>query len=430
MSKRSASKLIGLVSFLALFVWVVGATSYCVAQERVTVWLYPNEADKINYPEIISEFEKEYPDIKIDAQVVSWEGHVEKYTTAIAAGATPDVGYTYPSLYVPWAKYGKLCPLDGLLGGKLTKDNLALADVYTHEGKLYAMPFLGNDRPLYFNKDMFIKVGVKFPSGKEPISYEKFLAISKKLTKDFDGDGQVDQYAWAWPGTPRPHEADYVWPIFWAAGADMIIEAENKYGFNTPEGRDALQFIVDFEGKYKLSPPGTVGMKIDDMQTLFTSQRIAMLNTSPQIIGFRDFPELNYGTALMPKMRSEYCSYGVMDALVMFSTTKHPEAAGKWIKFLMRDKYAERISRIAGNPFGRKDIGLTTEPRNSAEEEMIEVLKRQWDWCRCHDTHPAVQQLFEITLSEIGAARLGQKSVEKALADAEKKANEVLQEYE
>jgi len=421
-----------LVGFLISFLLVISVTLSCGAQKKITVWLYPDESDAVNYPQIISEFEKEYPDIRIDAQMVPWEGHVEKYTTAIAAGTTPDVGYTYPSLYKQWAVYGKLYPLDEFLGGKLAKDNLALANAYTYKGKLHAMPFIGDCRPLFYNKDMFTKAGVEFPSKKKPISIERFLEISKKLTKDFDGDGQIDQYAWAWAGVPTASGADNVWPIFWAAGADMIIEEENRFGFNTPEGKEALQFIVDFERKYKLSPSGVVGMRLDEIATLFTGQRTAMYNTSGGsfLVSLRDFPELDYGTGLMPKWRSKYCTYGVMDALVIFSSTKYPEAAWKWIKFLMQDKYAKRISRVMGQASGRIDIGNVTEARNPAEEEVLEVMKRQWNWARIHDTHPAVQELFEITLSQIGAARLGQKSVEKALADAEKKANEVLKEYE
>ena len=431
MSQLSSLKGRGLVGFVVLFVLVVGVTFSCGAQKKITVWVYPDMTEEMNYPQIISEFEKEYPDIRIDAQVVPWEGHVEKYTTAIAAGTTPDVGYTYPSLYKQWAVHGKLYPLDEFLGGKLVKDNLALANAYTYKGKLYAMPFRGDCRPLFYNKDMFAKVGAEFPSGKEPISYEKFLQISKKLARDFDGDGEIDQYAWAWAGVPTASVADNVWPVFWAAGADMIIEEDNRYGFNSPEGRKALQFIVDFERKYKLSPPGMVGMKLSEVQTLFTSQRTAMYSTAGGtfIIELRDFSELDYGTGLMPGWEGKYNTYGVVDALVIFSTTRHLEAAWKWVKFLMQDKYAKKASDLMGSSSGRIDIGNVMKARNSAEEEALEVMKRQWNWGRCHDTHAAVQQLFEVTLSEIGAARLGQKSVEEALADVEKKANEVLRGY-
>lgn len=110
MSQLSSLKERGLAGFVVLFVLIVSVTLSCGAQKKITVWSYPDESDAVNYPQIISEFEKEYPDIRIDAQMVPWEGHVEKYTIAIAAGTTPDVGYTYPSLYKQWAVHGKLYP--------------------------------------------------------------------------------------------------------------------------------------------------------------------------------------------------------------------------------------------------------------------------------------------------------------------------------
>ncbi len=287
-----------------------------------------------------------------------------------------------------------------------------------------ALPFLAGNYNLFVNRDMFEEAGINLPGDVKPITYADFLEISKKLTKE------PDQYGWAWPGVPEPATANWVFPIFWSTGARLVNEEDNTFGFSGPEARKALQFLVDYETKYKLSPAGTVGMKHDQVQNLFLSQKTAIWEGGSMMY-FRDLPEMNWWSALMPVWDDETtgATYGTADALLMFSNTKYPADAWRWLEFVMRDKYARRLSVVVGAPSARIDIGNVSETINEAEEHYQEVIKRQWEWSIPMSLHPATSELYEIFLSEVQAARLGTKTVEEALADAEKRGNEAIARY-
>ena len=70
---------------------------------------------------------------------------------------------------------------------------------YQYDGKVlakgdqYALPKDIGPSVLYYNKDLFKKAGVEFPSSEKPMTFEELLALSQKLTKK-DTAGKITQY--------------------------------------------------------------------------------------------------------------------------------------------------------------------------------------------------------------------------------------------
>jgi len=68
----------------------------------------------------------------------------------------------------------------------------------TVDGKLIALPWFGDVRPLIYRKDLLQAAGVPEPTGSW--TWDEFLTYAKKLTRDLNGDGIIDQYGFGTSG--------------------------------------------------------------------------------------------------------------------------------------------------------------------------------------------------------------------------------------
>jgi len=404
-------------------------------QTTIKAWVETGTFDQY-YPEMMETFEKKNPDIKVDWFVFPWVGHIERYSTAIATGTLPDTGATYVGLFATWL-YPRniLLPLDDFMGeGGVTKDNIpAIEDLdYLYKGNVYAIPFVYGIYIYAQNVDMFKRAGVPLMPQDHPLSYEEYVEISEKLTKDFNGDGVPDQYASAYPGTPAPGTGDDVFPIFRTAGVEVI--EDNEFGLNNPTGLKALKWLINYGKKY--SPLGTAGMDRPEVKALFNEGIVAVERTAYPSRFFTEWPEsypdLNVEPAMPPRWnKAEGTGYGCADAYGIFKSSKNPELTWRFLQYFFSKENEIFATSKTGRVSCRRDVGGKYIPMETDfAKRVMEVTERQAPFAKGEERHPAYAEAYEIALSEIQAARLGIKSPEKALSEAEKKVNEVLKKYE
>jgi len=74
---------------------------------------------------------------------------------------------------------------------------------------------------MFYNKKLFDQAGISYPSG--DWTWEDFLAIAQKLTRDLDGDGATDQFGAAFSNY------FYFWIAWvWSAEAMSLTPGESK----------------------------------------------------------------------------------------------------------------------------------------------------------------------------------------------------------
>lgn len=76
---------------------------------EITWWNFPNfqaldgEVGKYE-KEIISAFNKKHPEIKVNLEMITFDGGPEKLNVAIASNSAPDVIYDAPGRIIDWGK--------------------------------------------------------------------------------------------------------------------------------------------------------------------------------------------------------------------------------------------------------------------------------------------------------------------------------------
>ncbi|WP_320128777.1 extracellular solute-binding protein [uncultured Sphaerochaeta sp.] len=189
MKKKGLFILVMMLCSASIMVFANGSSEKTKAQSgetsiKLALWDYDVEGSV--YPEVISQFQAKYPDIKVEVINASANDYETKLTTMLASGDGVDVFFaksntSYPTLVQ------KHFALDLNAVAKSHDYDLApygsvLAQHYIIDDGLYALPFRTNDWVIYYNKDMFDAAGVSYPTN--DMTWEQFFTIGKGLSHD------------------------------------------------------------------------------------------------------------------------------------------------------------------------------------------------------------------------------------------------------
>lgn len=127
---------------------------------------------------ILADFMKKYPNIKVEDQILDGGTYDQLLKPRFTSGDAPDVFLFMPQQLAPYVKEGWLADVTNEPGTAPLKQNKALADSYTVNGKIYGSMVNGNygDLPVYYNKKLFAKLGLSIPK-----TTDEFLAACDKI---------------------------------------------------------------------------------------------------------------------------------------------------------------------------------------------------------------------------------------------------------
>ncbi|MFC4386334.1 ABC transporter substrate-binding protein [Gracilibacillus marinus] len=223
------------------------------------------------YQKAIDAFEEKNPGVEVEMIVTAADQYATKLKAAITGNQVPDVFYVAPGEVRSYVHSNILLDLTEYVE---SNENINLDNIWQYgvdsyrfdgetqgTGSIYAMPKDVGPFSLGYNKTMFEKAGLELPDKDEPMTWDKFIEVNQELTKDTDGDGEIDQYGTGF-------NINWVLQSFvWSNGGDFLDETQTKVTVDTPEFAEALQWFADHQNVYEITP------SIEDAQTLDTYQR-------------------------------------------------------------------------------------------------------------------------------------------------------------
>ncbi len=193
-----------------------------------------------------------YPNITIKNINSAWAEHNTIVPTWAAAHELPDIIYVHGSRAYPWNKEGIMVTIDDFIKqdtafgiGDFFPDPLKL---YQLNGAQYELPYDHGPVIMAYNKDMFDKAGVAYPSA--DWTWDDFLQIAQKFT-----DASKPQ--WGYGGyygnvVNLGNEIGVAEVGPW--GGQIWSEDEKKILLDSPEAKAGLGFFSDLINKYKVAP--------------------------------------------------------------------------------------------------------------------------------------------------------------------------------
>ncbi len=178
----------GLALLLVLtFVFSVTFSAAAAAQEEVTLrfsW-WGSQSRHERTLEVIEMFEEEYPNINIQPEYTGWSGYWDKMNAQAAGDNLPDIIQHVRKMMASYIENEQLLALDSFIeDGTLDVNNIG--ESYLEMGRAYGKQMglaTGVNAPAgYYDKELFDKAGVDYPSAED--SWEDRAEMLKKLHEE------------------------------------------------------------------------------------------------------------------------------------------------------------------------------------------------------------------------------------------------------
>jgi len=439
MRRKKQKSVFLLLVFLSLCSLVFLGVQSAYAGKKKIVGLYHAGGEELGHLEsIVEEFERLHPDIEFELQTAAAVGGSTSYFDAlqirIAGGDPPDVFIGWEGWTVPWAKMGVILNLDPLLeeDPEINKEDFGpeslLINVFSYNGNLYMLPVDYTPAPtgLFYNKKVFDEAGINYPTGEW--THKEYLSAAKRLTKDFDGDGRIDQYGTVFGSWFVP----WLYMV-WSNGARFFNEEETKCVINEPEAAEAIQMYADFINEYKVAPHPSFMGQLGGKAKVFAARKAAMAlgwTSEPKFTPFcKEGEEVWYGMSLYPTFNNKpRIPYLMTLGWVIHPETKYPKAAWEWLKFEATRGWRIKEMGATAIPALKSLLPLAIEERRKLDgldmREWIELAKNG----RIPGGGEKWSQISDIAQSELDLVFLGEISAEEACKKIQKEVDKILAE--
>lgn len=384
-----------------------GATTP-VAGEDVTI-TYSNfisaGGNEKNLEVIVDAFEKENEGITVEVKTLPYADYFTALQTDLAGGTVADVFDIEFANYAGYQKSGVLAALEGV---DTSVYQPSLADAYATDGTQYALPSSFSNVVLFYNSELFDKAGLEHPTA--DWTWEDEKAAAEKLT---------DTAAGVW-GDYQPISYHEFYKSVAQAGGQFLTD-DGKPGFNSPEGIAAAKWLVEKSGT--TMPTAEQGAGTPDFDSkLFADGKLAMWHSGIWMFGALADADIAWDIAVEPG-GTKHASALFSNAVGVSSATKNKEAATKFAEFLtssktMVDTRLEagwELPPIADEAALSKYLDVTPPANRQAVFDSLDEV------ALAPSIGDGQTEMQDIITEELTEAAAGRKTVEEALADAEKR---------
>ncbi|MEU1390449.1 MULTISPECIES: sugar ABC transporter substrate-binding protein [unclassified Nonomuraea] len=291
--------------------------------------------DQPSTQKIIDAFQKQHPDVTVKLEITPWDQYWTKLQTAATGGAAPDVFWMNSLNVRMYAKGGVIAPFEN---ADVSAFPQAIVDGYRYEGKLYGMPRDVGVPVLWYDKELFDKGGVAYPTA--DWTWDDLKAAAKKLT-----DPAKKQYGLL---APLWDQGGF-YPTMIQAGGHVISADGKKSGFDEPGSIQGLEFWTDMINKDKVAPPAQATTDTSPVQLFMTGKYAMYYGGSWLATTFKANTERGgkVDVAPLPKGPAQEAVILLGLANSVSAKSEHPAEAAQFAAFLSSDE-AEKILSDSG----------------------------------------------------------------------------------
>lgn len=361
------------------------------------------------------------PDFKVNVLEVPWTQYKSKYFSAMMTGAT-DMG----EMWYPWVSdfvdKGLLEPLDDIVTDKeFSRYPTSIQNfIKFPDGHIYVVPHYMNVDGFYYNQSMLKKAGLDGP----PANWDELVEYAKKLTKDFDGDGNIDQWGLVFP-FKRPTDLLLRYLDFLKPAGGTVFDSEGNPQINSAEAVKTLEFLTSLRNKYHVIPEGITSLEPSDASRLFYTGKAAMMinfaSELPRVLDPKvsDVVKDVKLTTLPVGPGGNNSNIATVIWLAVSAAGKNKDNAKKLVDYLTSwQAQQDEMIHEPGNVVAYPDVVNSRRVKENVpfSEVVSRLVSNSTLWI--FPEHSKVEEILE---AQIELAMLGKKSPKQALDSAQKK---------
>lgn len=369
--------------------------------------------------ELVKNFERENPGIRVRVQQIPWSAAHEKLLTAYVGEATPDVAQLGNTWIPEFAALDALMPLDARVHGSDAVDS---ADVFAGiwatnivDDSLYGVPWYVDTRVIFYRSDLLARAGY----ATMPSTWREWRAAMQAMKARMTRD----QYPILLPTNEWPQPA-----ILAMQSGSTLLRDGGRYGaFRDSSFRRGFDFYISLF-RDRLAPVVSAS-EISNRYQEFERGNIAMVITGPWELGeFRRRLPANmqnaWMTAPIPGPDGPGVSMAGGASLVIFRGSRHPAEAWRLIEFLSRPEQQRRFYALTGNLPARRSAWTDTALAN---DRYARAFRDQLERVQPLPAVPEIEQIVTKLFEAGEQAARGRRTVDEALAVLDREVDVLLE---
>lgn len=435
--KNSRKKVVALTFLGLLMLTMIAFQSYHMMKQPITLeigvfagsyWDVPIQDSNKFFDEAIAEFEKMNPGVKITYRSGTLKRNYSEWLSQkIIRGNEPDIFCILPKDFNTLVSIGILKDLDEIMMNDLQFDASKMYVNAIKSGqfqkKQYALPSEIAPALMFVNKTLLTREGIAIPKG--DWTWNDFYDICRKVTKDTDGDGQIDQF-----GT-----FGFGWQDAVYTNGQRLFEADGSRAyFDSPGVVEAVEFLIKLNClnlNYKVSSNDFDAGKVAFRPFLFSTYKAY----KPYPYRVKKYGQFEWECIKLPR-GPKGNNVSELHSLLMgiSSRTKHEKEAWEFLKFLvykentqtnvLKYSYGIPVLRyITESEFGEKVFSAVSPEETFINKSLLsEVIEQSIVTPKFQKYEEAVAMADK----EIFQAISMEKDTGKALEDLNKEINNFL----
>jgi multiple sugar transport system substrate-binding protein len=206
----------------------------------------------------------------VEFTVPGWDGYWTMLEAGVSGGEMPDVFWMHSNNAAKYMGSGVLLNMDSYIEADESIDlgNYfeGINELYTYDGSHYAIPKDHDTIAVVYNKAIFDKYGVAYPTS--DWTWEDFAATAQEISDKGKEDGVYGTYC------NTGSNQDTWYNIIYSYGGEVITEDKKASGYDEPATIEAMKFVAE-----KILPacPSPDSMTTTGPDTMFLSGLVGMI---------------------------------------------------------------------------------------------------------------------------------------------------------
>ncbi len=283
--------------------------------------------------DIIDEFERTHPSIKVTPVAIAYGDYHQKLLTMLAGGQAPDVMRLDSYFFADFMHSKALMDITKLI----KRDKINMAAYYQnglpdsmYKGHYYGLPW--GTAPLFMilNNKMFKDAGLAMPS--LDWTWDEFVKDCKALSK---GEGANRQYGFGAGFGYASGDFVSILPFVWMAGGDLFNKSRTQFTLDQPVSIKQIQAVADLVKQGLFAEPSQL-TSAEVVNRWQVNNKIAMRGGSAaELLSLQQFEGFAFSIYPFPSNGKFTKTTIVKSNTVGISpTSKNVEAAWEFLKFL------------------------------------------------------------------------------------------------
>lgn len=365
--------------------------------------------------DVAKKYMESHPNVTIKIESVP-DQYGTKILTEIAGGQAPDiyqVGDGDVSTFQGKGALEDLTPYIEKTKDFNTDDFLKnILDVGKINGKYYTLPKDYSTLGVYYNKDMFDKAGIAYPT--DDWTWDDFTEAARKLTIK-DGDS-YSQWGVKLPGAEiRP-----VLPFVYSYGGDVISEDGKKVeGYMNSDGtKQGVELFNTLFNKDGIAP-STADSDSFNGADLFISNKVAMYITGIWPSSNYVDAKMNFGIVKLPKGPAGQFSTIYYSGYGIYSQSKNKDAAWDYLNYLSTEGQQTFVDyALSAYVPAIEENGQDEDPAKAVFVDSVDIARMFPERYNPNFSKTAGQQFLNVLTEITTAGDDGNLNISKMLDDA------------